>query len=129
MRNILKFGRFDIGKATGPSSFTIHSLVHMKLISKDKDLSKKAYTLDELRDLESKLVLICGDKADARTEVDHFLNVSYLCQSDSILDLSPGKYFPLWNRKGGNSFCFLIALFEKNEPKLKLIIRLYAVAA
>ena len=76
MRNILKFGRFNIGKATGPSSFTIHSLVHMKLISKDKDLSKKMYTLDELRDLESKLVLICGDKADARTEVDHFLNVS-----------------------------------------------------
>ena len=75
MRNILKFGRFNLGITTGQSALAIDKLIHLKLTSKDKDLPKKSYKLDELRDLESKLVLICGDKTDARAEVDHFLNV------------------------------------------------------
>ena len=54
---------------------TIHDLISLKLIVRDKKLSKISYNLDDLRDLESKLVLITGSKAENRTEVDHYLNV------------------------------------------------------
>ncbi len=39
-------------------------------------LSKSRYSLDELRDLESKLVLITGTKAEHRHQVDQYLDVS-----------------------------------------------------
>ena len=50
----------------------------MKLNTPKDKVLKTFYNLDELRDLESKLVLITGSKAENRTEVDHYLNVSSL---------------------------------------------------
>lgn len=46
--------------------------------SKGKRLAKKKYNLEELRDLESKLVLITGRNAVHRMMVDLFLDVSSL---------------------------------------------------
>ena len=79
MRNILRYGIYQIG-VTNQSKLAqnIHDVISVKLIPKDKPLTKKTYNLDELRDLESKLVLITGSKAANRTEVDHYLNVSAL---------------------------------------------------
>lgn len=77
MRNILKYGHFIVG--TTLQSKLVHDVYHLvslKLIPRDKYLRKTSYNLDELRDLESKLVLITGSKAENRTEVDHYLNVS-----------------------------------------------------
>jgi hypothetical protein len=76
MRNILKYGRYQVGVTIQSKPVhTIHDLISLKLIVKDKELSKVSYNLDDLRDLESKLVLITGNKSDSRTEVDHYLNV------------------------------------------------------
>ena len=76
MRNILKFGRYQVGVTIQSKPVhTIHDLISLKLIVKDKKLSKISYNLDDLRDLESKLVLITGSKAENRTQVDHYLNV------------------------------------------------------
>ncbi len=79
MRNILRYGIYHIG-VTNQSKLaqSIHDVISIKLIPKDKPLTKTTYNLDELRDLESKLVLITGSKAENRTEVDHYLNVSAL---------------------------------------------------
>ena len=74
MRNILRYGRYKVG--TADQAHTIHDLISLKLILRGKQLSKTSYNLDELRDLESKLVLITGSKAECRMEVDHYLNVS-----------------------------------------------------
>ena len=77
MRNILMYGHFIVG--TTLQSKLMHDIYHLislKLVPRDKPLSKTSYNLDELRDLESKLVLITGSKAENRTEVDHYLNVS-----------------------------------------------------
>ena len=76
MRNILKYGRYQVGVTIQSKPVhTIHDLISLKLIVKDKKLSKISYNLDDLRDLESKLVLITGSKAENRTQVDHYLNV------------------------------------------------------
>ena len=76
MRNILKYGRYQVGVTIQSKPVhTIHDLISLKLIVRDKQLSKTSYNLDDLRDLESKLVLITGSKAENRTEVDHYLNV------------------------------------------------------
>ena len=77
MRNILKCGCYSVGTSGRVAVQSVHDLISMRLEERDKKLIKKIYTLDELRDLESKLVLICGNKEESRTEVDHFLNVSY----------------------------------------------------
>ena len=76
MRNILKYGCYSVGASARVAVQSVHDLISMRLEERDKKLLKKIYTLDELRDLESKLVLICGNKEESRTEVDHFLNVS-----------------------------------------------------
>lgn len=77
MRNILRFGHYSIGVGTQfKPVHSIHDLVSLKLINTDKQLTKTSYTLEDLRDLESKLVLITGSKAENRKEVDHYLNVS-----------------------------------------------------
>lgn len=76
MRNILRYGRYQVGVTIQSKPvYTIHDLISLKLIVRDKKLSKLSYNLDDLRDLESKLVLITGSKAENRTEVDHYLNV------------------------------------------------------
>ena len=61
---------------------SIHDIIHLKLEERDKQLPKKNYSLDELRDLESKLVLITGSKAENRAEVEQFLDVS--CESTYV---------------------------------------------
>ena len=78
MENILKYGRYRVGCISDKTFETIHDVVSLKLEERDKTLSKTMYSLDELRDLESKLVLITGSNADNRTRVDLFLDVSYI---------------------------------------------------
>jgi hypothetical protein len=79
MRNILRYGIYQVGDASQSKlPQTIHDVIFVKLNPRDKVLTKIFYNLDELRDLESKLVLITGTKAANRKEVDHYLNVSGL---------------------------------------------------
>ena len=73
MTNILKYGTYRV--YFKKHAQTVHDLIIVTLTQRNQKLIKTRYTLDELRDLESKLVLICGNKADTRAEVDHYLNV------------------------------------------------------
>jgi hypothetical protein len=88
MRNILRHGIYQIGVASQSKlPQDIHDVIFVKLnLPKDKVL-KMFYNLDELRDLESKLVLITGSKAEYRTEVDHYLNVSSHSRSTALYHL------------------------------------------
>ena len=74
MTNILKYGAYRVGFRK-PNSQTVHHIITLTLSQSHKKLIKTKYNLDELRDLESELVLICGSKADTRADVDHYLNV------------------------------------------------------
>ena len=86
MRNILNYGRYLIGtSAQSTAVHTIHNLISLKLINTDKPLNKTSYNLEDLRDLESKLVLITGTNAKNRMEVDHYLNVSVYRSDNNIM--------------------------------------------
>ena len=78
MRSILRYGHYDIGFSaeSAQSTSDLISLTLHPPNDLEKPPCKLKYNLEELRDLQSKLVLITGSKADNRTEVDHFLNVS-----------------------------------------------------
>jgi heptaprenylglyceryl phosphate synthase len=72
----LRYGVYQVGIASESKlSQNIHDIIFVKLNPGDKILAKTFYNLDELRDLESKLVLITGSKTAIRTEVDHYSNV------------------------------------------------------
>lgn len=76
MNNILKYGYYTVagGKDTAMNSF--HGVIKITLVPpKEKEVPKTSYNLDELRELEIKLVLITGSDAENRETVDHFLNV------------------------------------------------------
>ena len=71
----MEYGRYHIASSTFQ---TIYKMISVTLEGQDKRLHKKYYTLDELRDLESKLVLITGSQAENRKTVDLFIDVSHL---------------------------------------------------
>ena len=73
MENILKYGCYTVG---GIAMENIHDVIRLTLVPQTGvKLLKAHYSLDELRDLESKLVLITGSKAKNRGAVEHFLDV------------------------------------------------------
>ena len=65
-----------MGSHSTQTVHSIHDMIHLKLENTGKQLPKTSFSLDDLRDLESKLVLLTGSKAENRKEVDQFLNVS-----------------------------------------------------
>ena len=73
------YGCYSVGASSKAAVQSVHDLISMRLEDRDQELLQTVYTLDDLRDLESKLVLICENKEKWRTEVDHFLNVSRNC--------------------------------------------------
>ena len=77
MRNVLRYGHYRVGFNSTQTVQSIHDMIHLNLVSTGKQLPQTNFSLDDLRDLESKLVLITGSKSENRKEVDQFLNVSH----------------------------------------------------
>ena len=76
MKNIKEYGCYTIGSQALGVHSKLSQLIRMDLEQRDKPLAQLKYSLDELRDLESKLVLITGSESEEKEQVDHFLNVS-----------------------------------------------------
>lgn len=76
MNDIFKYGCYKVGSSGSHICQSYHEVIHLSLKEEDKPLAKKNYNLEELRDLESKLVLITGSKAKNREEVNLFIDVS-----------------------------------------------------
>ena len=76
MNNITKYGTYTVRSHGKPGAQLKPSeLIKMHLEQRDEPLAQLKYSLDELRDLESKLVLITGRESEERANVDHFLKV------------------------------------------------------
>ena len=75
MNNIINYGCYKVGSRKLQIFQSREEIVYVTLHERDKRLHKKTYTLEDLKDLESKLVLITGSKAENRKEVDYFLDV------------------------------------------------------
>ena len=81
MNNIQSCGHYTVGGKKDIAMGSIHEVIHLQLTPEGgKELVKTSYSLNDLRDLESKLVLITGSKADNRAQVDQFLDVSLCIQ-------------------------------------------------
>uniref|UniRef100_A0A1X7TEA2 Uncharacterized protein n=1 Tax=Amphimedon queenslandica TaxID=400682 RepID=A0A1X7TEA2_AMPQE len=75
MNNINEYGVYEIGSSKKGILVSRSEGIHLRLReSKHKRIPKLFYNLDELRDLESKLVLITGTETTERKQVDLFLD-------------------------------------------------------
>ena len=77
LRNIMLYGCYTVRSKNTQAVDSIHYMIHLKLENVGKRLSQSNFSLNDLRDLESKLVLITGSKAENRIQVDKFFNVSF----------------------------------------------------
>lgn len=76
MDTIQSCGYYTIARQRDVAISTIHDMIQLTLqCQPGKKLHKTTYCLDELRDLESKLVLITGSQAENRAAVEHFSDV------------------------------------------------------
>ena len=87
MNNILAYGCYHIGTRKTLVNFDgIHDIIHLVLTERDKPLTKRQYTLNELRDLENKLALIIGKNTENRTEVGVFTHMLHnICRIAEVL--------------------------------------------
>ena len=91
MENILKYGVYVIGSPKRKIFVNVDDIFQLKVLpegSQDNEPPKykNVYGLEEVRDLESKLVLITGSKADHRVNFKLFFNVSFTLSSLSTID-------------------------------------------
>ena len=86
MNNILAYGCYHIGSKRPQIFQSIDDVIQITLTERDKPLTKMEYTLNELRDLESKLALIVGKNAENKTEVGVFTQTLHnVCQIAEVL--------------------------------------------
>ena len=79
MKNIKKYGYYTIGSRTSDIHSRLQNVIKLDLQRRDKQLTQWRYTLEELRDLESKLVLITSQDSEESGEVDLFMKVHSTC--------------------------------------------------
>ena len=83
MKNIKNYGCYTIGSRSLDVYTSLKEVVQLDLERRDKQLTQLKYTLDDLRDLESKLVLITSQDSEESGEVDLFMKVSF--QADILM--------------------------------------------
>lgn len=75
MKNVKAFGCYTIGSESVTAHSCLKDVIQLELSTSTKDLAQWKYTLDDLRDLESKLVLITSQDSQESSEVDLFIKV------------------------------------------------------
>ena len=80
MDNIFEYGCYKVGLKRPIICKSCSDVISLRLSEDEKCLTKTTYNLEELRDLESKLVLITGSNAENRKKVELFVNVRYFFQ-------------------------------------------------
>ena len=76
MNNINRYGSYTIGSGRKNIHTSRSQVIRLTLSGSEKRLPKVNYSLDDISDLESKLVLITGREPDEIKRVELFLHVS-----------------------------------------------------
>ena len=95
MNNIFKYGCYTVGSPRAQIYQNYHELIRLLLKKnkkRKKHILKDNYNLEELRDLESKLVLITGSKAENRAQVETFIDVRVYAWSTISGSVLAGTY-------------------------------------
>ena len=125
-RGVYEVGCLQQRKASGNGEETLESAIRLTVPPKEGDKETKVYNLDELKDLQSKLMLIAAKASHGKEEVDMFVEVGlqgclwlfmkfYLTMLITTEYSTCNKYIPLINRVRG-PYCklwilvFLLAL-------------------
>ena len=76
-RGVYEVGCLQQGKASGNGNGeeTLESAIRLTVPPKEGDKETKVYNLDELKDLQSKLMLIAAKASQGKEEVDMFVEV------------------------------------------------------
>ena len=83
MNNINRYGSYTIGSTRKSVHTSQSQVIRLILRMTETRLPKTSYSLDDLSDLESKLVLITGSESNVANEVQVFLQVS-MCVRVSV---------------------------------------------
>ena len=77
LEHIRSNGQYSVIAATKRSfsRLQIKDVVFLNILPEEEYAIKRQYTLDELRDLESRLILITSKEAENRNHVDRFIHV------------------------------------------------------
>ena len=75
MNNINRYGSYTIGSGRKNIHTSRSQVIRLTLSGSEKRLPKVNYSLDDLSDLESKLVLITGRESSEVKDVELFLQV------------------------------------------------------
>ena len=75
MNNINRYGSYTIGSGRKNIHTSRSQVIRLTLSGSEKRLPKVNYSLDDLSDLESKLVLITGRESSEIKDVEMFLQV------------------------------------------------------
>ena len=96
MNNINRYGSYTIGSGRKNIHTSRSQVIRLTLSGSEKRLPKVNYSLDDLSDLESKLVLITGRESSEIKDVEMFLQVCVLSSVHSKDTLG---------RHGSDSLC------------------------
>ena len=75
-RGVYEVGCPPQGKGNRNGEETLESVIHLSVPPKEGDKETKVYNLEELKDLQSKLMLIAAKAPQGKEEVDMFGEVS-----------------------------------------------------
>ena len=73
------------------------------MVEEDKQLPRSRYSLSELEDLESRLVLISGENSQKQEEVDAYLKVRHKTKASAI---------DICKSHNKNYCCLIITVFK-----------------
>ena len=76
MKNINEHGSYTVGVKANVVETQLANVIKLRISTSGRSVQQSSYTLDELRDLESKLVLITGRDSKEKGDVYQFINVS-----------------------------------------------------
>ena len=74
-RGVYEVGCPPQGNESRNGEETLESVIHLSVPPKEGDKETKVYNLDELKDLQSKLMLIAAKASQGKEEVDMFVEV------------------------------------------------------
>eukprot|EP00731_Ephydatia_muelleri_P002838 Em0001g2838a len=91
LEHIRSNGQYSVIAATKRSfsRLQIKDVVFLNILPEEEYAIKRQYTLDELRDLESRLILITSKEAENRNHVDRFIHTlhSICCIAEVLVEL------------------------------------------
>ena len=88
-KGVYRVGCLSEDASAAMEKLSLSTVVQLSVAQGEKGEHKKVYTLDDLKDLQSKLMLIAAKASHGKEEVDRFVGVSLVFSTNGIIFPSP----------------------------------------